>query len=144
MISGKGIDPYGTTTGWIATVSPLPLCTFLGFDRPLENWPFSNSVKAGSTVPIKWQLKDGNGAFISDLSTMKTVQFSPVACDSLDMDYNNPIAAIASGASGLQYDNVTHEFTFAWKTAKSSSYTCVLLVLSLSDGQKHFARFALK
>ena len=52
VISGKGIDPYGTTTGWIATVSPLPLYTFLGFDRPLKNWPFSNSVKAGSTVPI--------------------------------------------------------------------------------------------
>ena len=42
--------------------------TFSGFQRPLGSAPVINIGKAGSTYPVKWQLKDPAGAFFSRLS----------------------------------------------------------------------------
>ncbi len=118
--------------------------SFIGFNSPLENLPFSNSAKTGSAIPVKWRLADQNGAFIGDLSVVQSLQFAPVACDSQDIDFENPIAALASGGSGLQYNATTHEFTYPWKTDKSMAKTCAVFALTLIDGQQQFARFMLK
>jgi probable HAF family extracellular repeat protein len=144
IISGNGIDPNGVSVGWIANIS-LPLqYTFIGFNNPLENLPFSNSSKAGSAIPVKWQLTDGDGNFVSDLSVVESLQYAPVACDSQDVNFENPIDAEASGGSGLQYDSTTNEFVYPWKTLKSQKNSCAVFALTLTDGQQHFARFWLK
>lgn len=118
--------------------------SFIGFDNPLQNLPFSNSTKAGSAIPVKWQLKDQSGAFVSDLSAVKSLQYVPVACDSQDIDFENPIDALAPGGSGLQYDATTNQFVYPWKTLKSQAKTCAVFGLTLTDGQQQFARFMLK
>src|SRR5205823_11752856 len=43
------------------TVSINVNYTFIGFLQPIDNLPIINSVKAGQTIPVKWQLKDAAG-----------------------------------------------------------------------------------
>jgi Tol biopolymer transport system component len=120
------------------------LYTFIGFNSPVDNLPLTNSAKAGATVPVKWQLTDGGGNFISDLGAVKSLQYSPTACDSQDTELADPIETYAPGESGLQYDAATNEFLYPWKTRKTQKGTCAVFALTLADGQQQFARFWLK
>lgn len=123
---------------------PQIVYDFIGFNSPVENLPLTNAAKAGSAVPVKWQLTDGDGNFVSDLSVVESLQYAATACDAQDFDLAVPIEAYASGGSGLQYDAATNEFVYPWKTAKSQKGTCAVFGLTLTDGQQHFARFLLK
>ena len=57
--------------------------TFIGFLQPIDNMPIVNSVKAGQTIPIKWQLKDAAGNLINDLGSLAAsgLQSVKIACD---------------------------------------------------------------
>lgn len=121
-----------------------PHFTFIGFNNPMENLPFTNSVKAGSTAPVKWQLTDGNGEFVSDLSVVTSVQYVPVSCTASDFNFDNAIDAMEAGGAGLHYDSTTNEFVFPWKTSKSQAGTCAVFGVAFSDGSDQFARFRLK
>ena len=123
---------------------PQILYSFIGFNQPVDNLPISNSAKAGSTIPVKWLLTDGDGNYVSDLSVVELLQHAPIACDAQDLELVDPIEAYAPGSSGLQYDPLTNEFIFPWKTAKSQKNTCAVFALTLTDGQQQFARFWLK
>jgi hypothetical protein len=47
---------------------------------------------------------------------------------------------VSTGETALRYDSDTNEFIYNWKT--TNGWTgCRLLVLSLSDGTLHFAKF---
>lgn len=116
---------------------------FSGFDSPVTN-EITNTAKAGSAIPIKWQITDQDGKFVSDLTTVSSMQFAPVACDNQDLYLNNPIDALAPGGSDLHYDTVNNEFIFGWKTQKSQAKSCDVFILTLNDGQQEFARFLLK
>jgi hypothetical protein len=123
---------------------PQEVITFLGFERPIQDLPFTNSAKAGRSIPIKWQLTDEAGGYIRDLAIVKSLQFAEVACDSQDVDYENPIGAPAVGASRLRYDRADEHFIYNWKTQRSMRNTCAVFILTLADNQQHFARFMLK
>jgi probable HAF family extracellular repeat protein len=144
IITGEGINPNGVTMGWIANLSLPYQYTFIGFNSPVDNLPISNAAKAGSTIPVKWQLTDTEGNYVSDLASVEALQYVPVACDSQDYNLADAIEAYASGGSGLQYDPLSHEFTYPWKTQKSQKNTCAVFVVTLADNQQHFARFSLR
>ena len=117
---------------------------FLGFRQPVEGYPVLNTAKAGRSIPIKWQVSDGTGGFISDLGIVAALQFAPVSCDAEDGAFENPVDADDSGNSGLRYDTVDEQYIYSWKTAKSMKDTCHLFGLTLTDGTTHLARFKLK
>lgn len=137
-------DTNGTNDIFVRVRVPQIVYTFIGFNPPVDNLPISNSANAGSAIPVKWKLTDGAGGYVSDLSVVQSLQYVPVACDSQDYDFSDPIEAYASGGSGLQYDPLTNEFIYPWKTLKSQKNTCAVFRVSLTDGQEHFARFWLK
>jgi hypothetical protein len=55
--------------------------SLLGFQQPIDNLPVVNLVNAGRTVPVKWQLQDATGAFITALSSFRTLGSGAVSCD---------------------------------------------------------------
>jgi Tol biopolymer transport system component len=140
LVSGDNNDRYDV---FVRDRGKQNLLVFSGFDSPLVN-EITNTTKAGSAIPIKWQVTDEDGKFVSDLAIVSSLQFAPVACDNQDLYLNSPIDALAPGGSDLHYDTVNNEFIFGWKTQKSQAKSCDVFILTLNDGQQEFARFLLK
>lgn len=115
---------------------------FAGFFAPIDPLPTLNVARPGRTVPIKWQLTDANGNFVSDLASFASLFSTPIACDAA------PSAIVeeevsATGGTVLRYDSTTNQFVYNWQT--SSAWTgCRLLQLTLKDGTQHFAKFSFK
>ncbi|MBZ5537598.1 MAG: Ig-like domain repeat protein [Acidobacteriia bacterium] len=100
--------------------------TFVGFLGPLtaagtfSSPSFSGSANLGSAVPLKWQLKDSNGNFISSVSTLSLLQAS------LNTNCAGPPEGPAvvlysptngaTGGSTFRYDTSNNQFIFNWDT----------------------------
>jgi len=115
---------------------------FIGFLPPVDNPPVFNAAKAGRTIPVKWQLKDANGAFISSLSVVvyNPLRYWQIADDGAPVD-PLPIDATTTGGTVLRYDSAANQFVFNWQTSSTFAGKCFELLLDLNDGTQHAARF---
>jgi hypothetical protein len=117
--------------------------SFVGFFAPIDNLPVLNTVKAGQTIPVKWQLKDVHGNVISDLSSLAAngLVSGPIACNATDLTLPVEETLSSPGATVFRFDGA--QFIYNWQTLKS--YTgCRLLQVTLIDGTQHFAKFQFK
>jgi Tol biopolymer transport system component len=115
-----------------------------GFLPPIVNPPQVNSANAGSTIPIKWQLKDVSGNFITDLSTVQPFPLG-VTYQSSNCSFTQPFGdtvALPTGGTSLRYDTSTNQFVYNWATPTTSG--CYVFTLSLIDGTQHQAYFNFK
>lgn len=117
--------------------------TFYGFDRPIDNQPIVNNAKAGSSIPVKWQITDLNGAPISDPSSFESLTSYGVSCGSFSDAPVDELDEYNTGSSGLQYLGDGY-WQFNWKTAKGFAGQCRIMVLKLADGSIHTAYFKFK
>jgi hypothetical protein len=116
---------------------------FVGFLQPVDNLPVMNSGNAGRTIPVKWQVVDANGGYLSSLSTFRSLVSGPAACQSgALLDDIEEVAA--TGGTVLRYDATSNQFIYNWATASSWKGKCRKLVLELADGQKKEALFRFK
>jgi len=130
-------DNAGNTT--TKTVTYNVWCyTFIGFLPPVDNLPTFNVGKAGRTFPIKWQLKDYNGNFVSDLISVVKLTYRQIATDTSSPQDTIPDT---SGASGLRYDSASNQYIFNWQTSSTFAGKSYEFVLTLNDGTEHIARF---
>jgi hypothetical protein len=115
----------------------------MAFLQPIDNLPVLNSVNAGRTIPVKWQLLDGNGAYLTSLSTFRSLGSYAASCDAgAALDDIEEVAA--SGGTVLRYDSASNQFIYNWATASSWKGKCRKLVLELADGQRKEALFKFK
>jgi len=115
-----------------------------GFGPPIANPPATNTAKGGSTVPVKWQLPDGQGGYISNLGVVTSLNIQEVQCSNLSTTLTNEVAASTSGNSGLRYDAATHQFIYNWNTGRSMAGKCYVFILRLNDGSEYRANFSLR
>jgi hypothetical protein len=115
-----------------------------GFRKPINNPPVLNTAKAGSTIPVKWQLPDGQGGFISDLGVVEAIQFQQVNCANISTTLTDPVETTATGETVLRYDLMNNQYIYNWLTSKSWAGNCYVLLLSLNDGKQYRANFLLK
>jgi predicted extracellular nuclease len=111
-----------------------------GFFPPVDNPPAINTAKAGSDIPLNFNLGgyEGLDAFAEGYPVS-----AKISCeDGSAMGDSQPAAS--AGSSGLTYDPLTDQYTFAWKTAKEWGGTCRQLVVVLADGTTHVADFNFK
>jgi len=112
---------------------------WLGFFQPVDNLPTVNKAKAGQGIPFKWALKDANGNYISDLSTVLSYGYGTMACNGAAVDTIESYDT--TGASGLRYDPIANQFIFTSKTDKLWAGSCKTFTLYLNDGTMHQANF---
>jgi hypothetical protein len=99
---------------------------FSGFLSPLgKNLVFG----AGRTVPIKFQLADANGASITSLSAISSLQIQPL--DGTGNPAGAPFDPTPAGGTGLRNDG--SQYVFNWQTQGLSAGSCQIL-LALLDG----------
>jgi hypothetical protein len=104
-----------------AVVSLHVLYNFSGFAAPLNG---NLAFALNRTVPIKFQLTDAKGAFISGLSAVTSLQV-------LNSQGQNILTN--AGATALRYDSSANQFVANWssKGLPAGSYT---ITLTLADG----------
>ncbi|MCB9010067.1 MAG: ExeM/NucH family extracellular endonuclease, partial [Ardenticatenaceae bacterium] len=113
---------------------------FIGFFSPVDNLPMVNTVKAGSSVPIKFSLSGDQGLSIFAISYPRS---QAVTCDS-SASLNDVETALNPGSSGLTYDPLTGQYNFVWKTNKAWAGTCRLFTVRFVDGTEQFLLFKFK
>lgn len=119
------------------SVQVVVIYDFTGFFPPVDNPPVSNTVKAGSAVPVKFSLKGDQGMAIFAAGSPAS---RVIACDTTTGD--DPLEETATaGSSGLNYDPTADMYNYIWKTDKAWSSTCRQLTVKLIDGTSHKALF---
>lgn len=113
--------------------------TAKGFYQPVDMNGVLNTVKNGSTVPVKFEAFAGTTE-LTDPSRM-TVRVNPIVCTP-----NAPVDDIeltAAGSTSLRYDAIGGQFIYNWKTPAGAG-SCHRLTMTADDGSIIRADFKLK
>lgn len=140
-------QPGTTTVTWTATdgsgntAKTITKVTanydFIGFLSPLNN-DGTSTAKAGSTIPIKFQLTDYYGNYYTT-ATATSITYTKVTATTLGA----PVAALAQGATVFRYDTTSNQYIYNWGTLKGVTGTYQLSV-ALNDGSVHTVNVTLK
>jgi hypothetical protein len=127
------------------TASPLSVTynvsyAWIGFFQPVDNLPTPNMAKAGSAIPVKFNLGGNQGLniFASGYPTSNTAP-----CDA-EAGGDTVETTVTASASSLTYDTTANQYIYVWKTEKSWAGQCRQLRVKLIDGTVHAANFKFK
>jgi hypothetical protein len=133
-ISGTDSDGKAASASVIVHVRRY---VFSGFLPPISPLPVVNDGKIKSTIPIKWQLRDQAGNFITDLGVVAAIRVGSTPCPSAVAVCD----VTPTGATMLRYDTQTNQYVYNWLTP-SQTGTYVLSV-HFTDGTTYAAYFKL-
>ncbi|MDP8961871.1 MAG: PxKF domain-containing protein [Actinomycetota bacterium] len=103
--------------------------TIKGFYAPVDMGGVTNTVKGGSTVPLKFEVFAGDTE-LTDTSIVKPI-VSKVSCTggaTADVEELAP-----TGGTSLRYDTTGGQFIFNWQTPKQPN-TCWSVTVNTADG----------
>jgi hypothetical protein len=117
--------------------------TLSGFYAPIDKG-IHNTVKAGATVPLKFEVFAGAAgtAERTDLSAIKSFTAAKITCDAVASEDQVEELAPMSGTS-LRYDTTGGQFIQNWQTPKAPN-TCYKVTVTTLDGSSVSALFKLK
>lgn len=137
-LSATATDKAGNTTTITQNYAVLAW-TLTGFYQPVDMGGILNTVKAGSTVPAKFEVFAGT-AEITDPSLM-SFSMAKIACSLTAL--TDAIETTATGSTSLRYDTTGGQFIYNWKTPTGAG-TCYQLTMTAKDGSSISANFKLK
>jgi hypothetical protein len=133
-----------TLCGVTTSFSPFALMElkypFAGFFQPVDNLPAINSVKAGAAVPVKFSLGGDLGL---DIFAPGYPQTQLVQCETGSAT-DDIEATVTAGGSALNYDALTGQYNYVWKTDPAWAGSCRLLHVKFNDGEQYSARFSMR
>ena len=133
--AGDATYTAATRSGTLVVV----VSAFSGFFPPVDNPPTVNVVTAGSAIPVKFSLGGNRGLaiFAPGYPRVLTIPCAPgLPTDEIE-------TTVTASGSGLQYDPVSGQYTYTWKTQKGWS-GCRRLELLFVDGSLRVADFRFK
>lgn len=111
-------------------------------DMPTTNGIVWNSVKGGSTVPLKFEIFAGSTE-LTNTSAVAQLQAQGVRCINGVESAIAPDDLTATGGTSLRYDTTGGQFIFNWQTAKSAN-ACYKVTMTAKDGSSLSAYFKTK
>jgi hypothetical protein len=117
--------------------------TLTGFYQPVDMPSPSivwNTVKNGSTVPLKFNVMVG-GVQRTDVGAVKSFAYYSVACNQTSP--TDDIELTSTGGTVLRYDATAGQFIQNWQTPKLAGQ-CFGVVMTTLDASKLVAYFKLK
>jgi len=116
--------------------------TLKGFYQPVDMNGIWNTVKNGSTVPLKFEVFAG-GTELTDVSKIKSVNSLQVQCNNNTMENAIEEVVTTTGGTMLRYDTTGGQFIDNWKTPNRSD-NCYRVIMTTLDGSSLTALFKLK
>ncbi len=110
-----------------------------GFYRPVDMSGVVNTVKAGSTVPLKFELFAATE--LTDVAAVKSFVVNKVTCDPEAVV--DALENISTGGTTLRYDPTGGQFIQNWKTPTGSGL-CYRATMTAQDGSTISALFKTK
>jgi hypothetical protein len=121
--------------------------TMAGFYQPVDMGSTINTVKAGSTVPFKFEIFAGSTELTSTTfngNPIGAFTAKKVACVGGTED---PIEQVvtATGGTALRYDSTSGQFVYNWQTPKTPAGACYDTTFTVTaDGSTLTAHFKAK
>lgn len=115
--------------------------TFLGFYQPIDMNGVWNTVKGGSTVPLKFEVFAGPTEF-TDTSVVGSFAVKGVACPVTGATTDD-IELTTTGGTTLRYDATAGQFIQNWQTPKKPG-VCYSVTMTTLYGSSLSALFKLK
>lgn len=111
-----------------------------GFYQPVDMGGVVNTVKAGSTVPLKFELFAGP----TELTATSAVKsFTVTAVNCITSAPADDIELTTTGGTSLRYDTTGGQFIQNWQTPKSAG-SCLKVTMTAQDTTTITALFKLK
>ena len=127
-----------TITGTVTSLSPfavgIPSINFLGFLPPIISNK-NNDFKLGSTIPIKFQLVDGNGIFVTNATA--SIFVANVSDDGIVGTEQEAVSKSNNG-NIFRYDSTDNQYIFNLDTNNLSKGKWRIRV-ALDDGTSYIA-----
>jgi hypothetical protein len=146
--SGVGAQSYTATATDVAgnastaTLNYTVLAwTTNGFYAPVDMGGVWNTVKGGSTVPLKFEIFVG-ATELTNVSAIKSFTTAQVSCPSSSV-VTDPIELTTTGGTVLRYDSTGGQFIQNWATPKKPG-ACIKVTMTAQDDSKIIANFILK
>ena len=134
-LTATATDKVGNTATKTLSYTVKPY-SFSGFYQPVDMNGVYNTVKGGSTVPLKFELFKG-ATELTD-TTGITLQATKVTCASgATID---DIEVVATGGTSLRYDSTGGQYIYNWKTPTGAG-TCYKVTVTASDGSTTLSAF---
>jgi hypothetical protein len=114
--------------------------TLKGFYQPVDMGGVLNTVKNGSTVPLKFEIFAGSME-LTDTANVKSLTSAKVNCDGTAP--TDEIEATATGGTSLRYDATAGQFVYNWQTPKTAGL-CYRVTMTTQDDSSLVAYFRLK
>jgi hypothetical protein len=116
--------------------------TLNGFFQPVDmGTTVFNTVKSGSTVPLKFRVFSGSTE-LTDVSAVMSLSYMRITCAGLAIE--DAIEEIApTGGTVLRYDSTGGQFIYNLKTSGKAA-ECYRATMTTNDGSKLEANFKLK
>jgi hypothetical protein len=117
--------------------------TLSGFFQPVDMGNVWNTVKNGSTVPLKFRIFAGTTE-LTNVSAVTSLAYKQIACTTLPGALEEPVETLAAtGGTALRYDTTAQQFIFNWKTPTTAN-KCYQVTMTALDGSRLDAFFKLK
>jgi hypothetical protein len=139
-LTATATDKAGRTGTATLEYTVLPY-VLKGLYSPVDMGGVLNTVKGGSTVPLKFEVFAASE--LTNTSVVKNFMQKQVSCVGADTLNSDAIEVTSTGGTILRYDSTGGQFIQNWQTPKKPG-TCYAVTVTTQDGSAVSANFMLK